>query len=131
MPKLSFAGENQLGHFGILRISIDVTYLCHRHFGPCFQPFLWNSRTRRELFDKNLKIYFRGNDWRVHLKCHMNIRDHVCPLCSARFSTKGGLGEHIKRHQGEKNYPCPYCDSKFVNKSSLTRHLNTHDHVGR
>ena len=79
----------------------------------------------------NMTVYFRGNDWRVHLKCHMNIRDHVCPFCSARFSTKGGLGEHIKRHQGEKNYTCSYCDAKFVNKSGLTRHMGTHDHVGR
>ena len=78
-----------------------------------------------------LDFNFRGNDWRVHLKCHMNIRDHVCPFCSARFSTKGGLGEHIKRHQGEKNYSCSYCDAKFVNKSGLTRHMGTHDHVGR
>ena len=86
-----------------------------------------NSSNVQGQFDVN----FRGNDWRVHLKCHMNIRDHVCPFCSARFSTKGGLGEHIKRHQGEKNYSCSYCDAKFVNKSGLTRHMGTHDHVGR
>ena len=33
-----FKRENQLGHFGILSISICVSYLCHKYFGSFLQP---------------------------------------------------------------------------------------------
>jgi len=37
------------------------------------------------------KVYFG------HLKQHSGIRDHVCPLCNAAFSSRGYLGNHFKK----------------------------------
>lgn len=32
-----------------------------------------------------------------HLKQHSGIRDHICPLCNAAFSSRGYLGNHFKK----------------------------------
>jgi len=37
------------------------------------------------------KVYFG------HLKQHSGIRDHICPLCNAAFSSRGYLGNHFKK----------------------------------
>jgi len=37
------------------------------------------------------KVYFG------HLKQHSGIKDHVCPLCNAAFSSRGYLGNHFKK----------------------------------
>eukprot|EP00092_Neocalanus_flemingeri_P020777 GFUD01022513.1.p1 GENE.GFUD01022513.1~~GFUD01022513.1.p1 ORF type:complete len:752 (+),score=238.67 GFUD01022513.1:33-2288(+) len=44
------------------------------------------------------KVYFG------HLKQHSGIRDHICPLCNAAFSSRGYLGNHFKKVHRRKLY---------------------------
>merc|ERR1712142_1074740 len=44
------------------------------------------------------KVYFG------HLKQHSGIKDHICPLCNAAFSSRGYLGNHFKKVHKRKLY---------------------------
>ena len=54
--------------------------------------------------------------------------DHICPICSKKYSTDKILKRHIKEHTASAQFSCPdeNCDRKFSRSDKLKDHLVTH-----
>ncbi|XP_072946703.1 uncharacterized protein [Epargyreus clarus] len=63
----------------------------------------------------------------LHMQAiHSNTKDHACPHCTARYSTRPSLLRHIATHTQKpqlKIAVCHLCGSRFKSKSKLNRHL--------
>ncbi|KAJ9574270.1 hypothetical protein L9F63_026085, partial [Diploptera punctata] len=58
---------------------------------------------------------------------HLNLRPHICPVCSARFDRVSQLNYHQRRiHAGERAHACQICSKAFFKRSDLKTHLNIH-----
>ncbi|EMP39223.1 Putative transcription factor Ovo-like 1 [Chelonia mydas] len=76
-----------------------------------------------------------------HLKCHSEVKRHLCPYCGKGFndtfdlkrhkgfSYQRMLNRHLKCHSEVKRHLCPYCGKGFNDTFDLKRHVRTHTGV--
>jgi Zinc finger, C2H2 type len=68
----------------------------------------------------------------VHIKMHMNQRDHNCDNCEKSFFTSSHLKAHSKIHMKEVySYKCSVleCGKTFIHLSSFKKHQNFHQGI--
>ncbi|XP_062821268.1 putative transcription factor Ovo-like 1 [Anolis carolinensis] len=58
-----------------------------------------------------------------HLKCHSQVKRHLCPYCNKGFNDTFDLKRHVRTHTGVRPYKCDLCDKAFTQRCSLESHL--------
>lgn len=72
------------------------------------------------------RTFKRWVNFSVHLKRHLNIRDHKCMHCSKRFVLRQNMLEHMRVHTGHAPLKCKICSKSFKRYSNLIQHRNRH-----
>ncbi|XP_013391983.1 uncharacterized protein LOC106160035 [Lingula anatina] len=66
----------------------------------------------------------------AHLKRHLGIKNHACPICGKRFMEKVRMREHMETHQDASvrvlKYECDICGKRFANAFYVRDHKNIH-----
>ncbi|XP_021571354.1 putative transcription factor Ovo-like 1 [Carlito syrichta] len=58
-----------------------------------------------------------------HMKCHNDIKRHLCTYCGKGFNDTFDLKRHVRTHTGVRPYKCSLCDKAFTQRCSLESHL--------
>ncbi|XP_005998153.1 putative transcription factor Ovo-like 1a [Latimeria chalumnae] len=58
-----------------------------------------------------------------HLKCHDNVKRHLCTYCGKGFNDTFDLKRHVRTHTGVRPYKCSRCEKAFTQRCSLESHL--------
>lgn len=68
----------------------------------------------------------RWVNFSIHLKRHLNIREHCCSYCPKRFVLRQNMIEHMRIHSNEAPLKCTVCMKRFKRYSNLIQHRNRH-----
>lgn len=49
---------------------------------------------------------------------------YICSFCPRRFSSLHALKQHLNRHNGVKNHICPHCGVRKTTRNELRSHMN-------
>ncbi|XP_029065157.1 putative transcription factor Ovo-like 1 isoform X3 [Monodon monoceros] len=58
-----------------------------------------------------------------HMKCHNDVKRHLCTYCGKGFNDTFDLKRHVRTHTGVRPYKCSLCDKAFTQRCSLESHL--------
>ncbi|GCC26678.1 transcription factor Ovo-like 2 [Chiloscyllium punctatum] len=58
-----------------------------------------------------------------HLKCHSQVKRHLCTYCGKGFNDTFDLKRHVRTHTGIRPYKCSLCHKAFTQRCSLESHL--------
>ncbi|XP_018120607.1 transcription factor Ovo-like 2 isoform X2 [Xenopus laevis] len=58
-----------------------------------------------------------------HLKCHNQVKRHLCTFCGKGFNDTFDLKRHVRTHTGIRPYKCEICNKAFTQRCSLESHL--------
>ncbi|XP_007910157.1 putative transcription factor Ovo-like 1 isoform X2 [Callorhinchus milii] len=58
-----------------------------------------------------------------HMKCHNEVKRHLCNFCGKGFNDTFDLKRHVRTHTGIRPYKCNLCDKAFTQRCSLESHL--------
>ncbi|XP_027625816.1 transcription factor Ovo-like 2 [Tupaia chinensis] len=58
-----------------------------------------------------------------HLKCHNQVKRHLCTFCGKGFNDTFDLKRHVRTHTGIRPYKCDVCNKAFTQRCSLESHL--------
>ncbi|XP_075404122.1 putative transcription factor Ovo-like 1 [Tenrec ecaudatus] len=58
-----------------------------------------------------------------HMKCHSEVKRHLCTYCGKGFNDTFDLKRHVRTHTGVRPYKCSLCDKAFTQRCSLESHL--------
>nr|XP_045013474.1 transcription factor Ovo-like 2 isoform X2 [Jaculus jaculus] len=58
-----------------------------------------------------------------HLKCHSQVKRHLCTFCGKGFNDTFDLKRHVRTHTGIRPYKCEVCNKAFTQRCSLESHL--------
>ncbi|XP_029450331.1 transcription factor Ovo-like 2 isoform X2 [Rhinatrema bivittatum] len=58
-----------------------------------------------------------------HLKCHNQVKRHLCNFCGKGFNDTFDLKRHVRTHTGIRPYKCEICNKAFTQRCSLESHL--------
>ncbi|XP_030875042.1 transcription factor Ovo-like 2 isoform X3 [Halichoerus grypus] len=58
-----------------------------------------------------------------HLKCHNQVKRHLCTFCGKGFNDTFDLKRHVRTHTGIRPYKCDICNKAFTQRCSLESHL--------
>eukprot|EP00062_Callorhinchus_milii_P009711 gi/632953810/ref/XP_007892625.1/ PREDICTED: transcription factor Ovo-like 2 isoform X2 [Callorhinchus milii] len=58
-----------------------------------------------------------------HLKCHSQVKRHLCTFCGKGFNDTFDLKRHVRTHTGIRPYKCSLCNKAFTQRCSLESHL--------
>ncbi|XP_021966601.1 gastrula zinc finger protein XlCGF8.2DB-like [Folsomia candida] len=81
------------------------------------------------------KVFFNRRDFDDHVAAHEGRKNHACPVCKQKFTTKPSFTRHLFVHlSGEERaevrqgwrHDCYFCQKRFQDPSHLGRHLVTH-----
>ena len=72
------------------------------------------------------KTFIYVTPYKDHLKTHTGIRDCVCEICSAAFSTRNHLKNHIKNVHSGNNFTCELCSNMYKRPDGLRTHFQRH-----
>ena len=65
---------------------------------------------------------------KIHIYSSHNDKEYQCEFCQKKFQSNSIYNRHMKtRHQKVKNHHCPTCDYKATTKSYLTAHMRVHE----
>ncbi|ELK13335.1 Putative transcription factor Ovo-like 1 [Pteropus alecto] len=60
---------------------------------------------------------------RTKMKCHNDVKRHLCTYCGKGFNDTFDLKRHVRTHTGVRPYKCSLCDKAFTQRCSLESHL--------
>lgn len=109
-------------------IDSGINYACR----TCNESFASIRAYDLHMFVHPAECYTCGRSFRrwvnfsVHLKRHLNIRDHKCLHCTKRFVLRQNMLEHMRVHSGEAPLKCKICSKRFKRYSNLIQHRNRH-----
>ncbi|XP_031640432.1 uncharacterized protein LOC116352180 isoform X2 [Contarinia nasturtii] len=72
------------------------------------------------------RTFKRWVNFSIHLKRHLNIREHRCIHCPKRFVLRQSMIEHMRIHSNEAPLKCSLCMKRFKRFSNLIQHRNRH-----
>lgn len=72
------------------------------------------------------RTFKRWVNFSIHLKRHLNIREHRCAHCPKRFVLRQNMIEHMRIHNNEAPLKCSLCMKRFKRFSNLIQHRNRH-----
>lgn len=72
------------------------------------------------------RTFKRWVNFSIHLKRHLNIREHCCSHCPKRFVLRQNMIEHMRIHSNEAPLKCSICMKRFKRYSNLIQHRNRH-----
>lgn len=72
------------------------------------------------------RLFKRWVNLSIHLKRHLNIREHNCSHCPKRFVLRQNMIEHMRIHSNEAPLKCTICMKRFKRYSNLIQHRNRH-----
>lgn len=72
------------------------------------------------------RTFKRWVNFSIHLKRHLNIREHRCAHCPKRFVLRQSMIEHMRIHSNEAPLKCSLCMKRFKRFSNLIQHRNRH-----
>lgn len=72
------------------------------------------------------RTFKRWVNFSIHLKRHLNIREHKCMHCPKRFVLRQSLIEHMRIHSNDAPLECSLCMKRFKRFSNLIQHRNRH-----
>nr|XP_033792266.1 transcription factor Ovo-like 2 [Geotrypetes seraphini] len=58
-----------------------------------------------------------------HVKCHNQVKRHLCTFCGKGFNDTFDLKRHVRTHTGIRPYKCEICNKAFTQRCSLESHL--------
>uniref|UniRef100_A0A8C4J161 Ovo like zinc finger 2 n=1 Tax=Dromaius novaehollandiae TaxID=8790 RepID=A0A8C4J161_DRONO len=58
-----------------------------------------------------------------HIKCHSQVKRHLCTFCGKGFNDTFDLKRHVRTHTGIRPYKCEICNKAFTQRCSLESHL--------
>ncbi|XP_077166438.1 transcription factor Ovo-like 2 isoform X2 [Paroedura picta] len=58
-----------------------------------------------------------------HVKCHSQVKRHLCTFCGKGFNDTFDLKRHVRTHTGIRPYKCEICNKAFTQRCSLESHL--------
>ncbi|XP_016152531.1 PREDICTED: transcription factor Ovo-like 2 isoform X1 [Ficedula albicollis] len=58
-----------------------------------------------------------------HIKCHSQVKRHLCTFCGKGFNDTFDLKRHVRTHTGIRPYKCEVCNKAFTQRCSLESHL--------
>ncbi|XP_015263338.1 PREDICTED: transcription factor Ovo-like 2 [Gekko japonicus] len=58
-----------------------------------------------------------------HVKCHSQVKRHLCTFCGKGFNDTFDLKRHVRTHTGIRPYKCEICGKAFTQRCSLESHL--------
>ncbi|KAK3603467.1 hypothetical protein CHS0354_030307 [Potamilus streckersoni] len=66
----------------------------------------------------------------THLKRHLGLRNHECPICKWKFFERTKMKLHMESHKSPENrslpHRCSICNHTFYNLAACKDHMNTH-----
>jgi KRAB domain-containing zinc finger protein len=69
--------------------------------------------------DMNFRLPFTRQK---HELIHKGIKKYKCHLCPKEFTGWDGLNVHVKRHLNQKDHVCARCNTGFIEPAGLRRH---------
>ena len=57
------------------------------------------------------------------MKCHLNVRPFLCPICNKGFTRKSHLISHLETHLKSRVHTCQKCSIQFTSLSVFIKHL--------
>jgi hypothetical protein len=76
---------------------------------------------------KQCGLVIKGSRTKNHMRCHLNLRQYCCDICSQTFNQEGNLIVHKNnRHSSAYRHVCDICNSKFKAKWNLKQHMRRH-----
>ena len=63
------------------------------------------------------------SNYLLHVKYHINDRQHVCSQCGKAFAEKCKLTSHLRSHSNERLFVCDSCGQSFNTSAILRSHI--------
>jgi uncharacterized Zn-finger protein len=160
--------KQKFNRFSCVRCSIETHYLTAVCIAERIE-ILGNSKTSSQILEypenvyditiaerfNQIKIFYhclhfdcfknfdKPQNFLVHLRMHMSIKEYNCSYCSKKFTQKGNMRKHLKKHEipglhRRKTIKCDFCISYFTEKyncqvgfytSAYNNSQNFHGHV--
>lgn len=72
-------------------------------------------------------LYGTKGHLKVHMKIHINAREHKCSLCPKRYNFASEVKRHERSHSTVKAWFCEICGIAFKTKGNLSAHTRSHN----
>lgn len=73
------------------------------------------------------RVFLNMREFRIHKRQHYtSTKQHECPECHKKYSSKNLLDEHMNMHTGKRPYKCAACSKDFASKYTLQAHMKIH-----
>ncbi|XP_019865226.2 uncharacterized protein LOC109594448 isoform X2 [Aethina tumida] len=109
-------------------VAPDIRHICTTCGQPFQNEFKFTEHLRVHPLECRMcgKLFYRRQNFQLHIKRHLGLKPYKCELCEKCFITKQKYNEHKNTHTGDAPIKCTLCNDTFRRHSNLVQHRNRH-----